>query len=332
MSKEPKEPRDWKSKLLSSSFPLEFDVAKALVQHGFSVVADYSYSRRNETGVLTDFSVDLKGLAFIPFGSDEEKTLMLELLVECKYRNPHTGTKWLFLPDPNSGDFSDRTLGYTLRVVDTFAAYNATKNYTDAFEDSFAFCYKGTEVKINEGVVTDAELKKGIAQLQYALPTLLSDAVSFHIGSHPSDNKPFMFCPILLTTAELYILNSDVTTDVVSSCDSMEGIAEKVPYLIFHSDIGPEFSRHTRATFHDIRDITTRPRFRKVAEIREAHPAIKYRSLMPDNVIRGLEAGERHYLHKYFTHFIVCSFDHLGALVETIKGSAAEMADSIEKL
>ena len=35
----------WKSKLLSSSAPMEYEVSKLLVNKGFSIHADYSYTR-----------------------------------------------------------------------------------------------------------------------------------------------------------------------------------------------------------------------------------------------------------------------------------------------
>ena len=63
----------WKSKLISSSLPLEFEVAKYFVSKGFSVTADYTYARadytyaRNDSGTVKDFSVDLKASAYLPF-------------------------------------------------------------------------------------------------------------------------------------------------------------------------------------------------------------------------------------------------------------------------
>jgi hypothetical protein len=56
----------WKSKLISSSLPLEFEVAKFLVSQGFSVSADYTYAR-DDSGIVKDFSVGLQATAYLPF-------------------------------------------------------------------------------------------------------------------------------------------------------------------------------------------------------------------------------------------------------------------------
>lgn len=69
----------WKSKLLSSSVPMEHEIARTLVDAGFSVQADYSYARVDTTdsAAVKDFSVDILARAFSPF--DEEHILHLFL-------------------------------------------------------------------------------------------------------------------------------------------------------------------------------------------------------------------------------------------------------------
>src|ERR1051325_785717 len=104
MSKDSK----WKSRLLSSSLPLEYEAAKLLVSRGFGVDSDYSYSR-DDSGVVKDFSVDVHGTAYAPFSKRKNLEIQLSLLVECKQRNPNV--KWLFFPDPNKGELSPITLG-----------------------------------------------------------------------------------------------------------------------------------------------------------------------------------------------------------------------------
>jgi hypothetical protein len=51
--------KKWKSNLLSSSLPLEYEIAKTLVTKGFVVEADYTYGRDAESGQPKDFSVDM---------------------------------------------------------------------------------------------------------------------------------------------------------------------------------------------------------------------------------------------------------------------------------
>lgn len=200
----------WKSKLVSSSFPLEFEVAKKLVKHGFSITADYVYAR-NDSGVIKDFSVDLAATAYLPFSKPNSMNSQISLLVECKQR--HQNVKWLFFPDPNRPNLSPFTLGYTIRAVDEFSRKFFKPNTTVEVDIDVPCCYKGVEIdegnnnksdqqKDNDkqkdtSRVYDSELKHGVSQLQYALPRLSSDLVLINF-----DELPFLICPILLTTSE----------------------------------------------------------------------------------------------------------------------------------
>lgn len=200
----------WKSKLVSSSFPLEFEVAKKLVKHGFSITADYVYAR-NDSGVIKDFSVDLAATAYLPFSNPNSINSKISLLVECKQR--HQNVKWLFFPDPNRPNLSPFTLGYTIRAVDEFSRKFFKPNTTVEVDIDVPCCYKGVEIdegnnnksdqqKDNDkqkdtSRVYDSELKHGVSQLQYALPRLSSDLVLINF-----DELPFLICPILLTTSE----------------------------------------------------------------------------------------------------------------------------------
>jgi len=75
--------KKWKSSLVSSSLPLEHEVARILVAKGFSVEADYTYAR-DDAGRLKDFPVDINATGYSPFNDPNQVDGMLELLVECK--------------------------------------------------------------------------------------------------------------------------------------------------------------------------------------------------------------------------------------------------------
>ena len=151
--------------LLSSGVPMEFEVAKILVKHGFSIETDYSY-RRQDAATTSDFAVDLHASASLPFENPNEITGILELLVECKHR--HRNNKWLFFPDSNDGDFSPVTLGHTLRVVDDFSPVILSKQYSTVFDENSVFCLKGVEIDLNHGNVFAKEIAHGLSHLQYA--------------------------------------------------------------------------------------------------------------------------------------------------------------------
>jgi len=75
----------WKSRLLSSSLPLEYEIAKILTQKGFTIRPDYTYSR-NDAGVTKDFSADIEASQAAPFGQDETAYASLSLVAESKFR------------------------------------------------------------------------------------------------------------------------------------------------------------------------------------------------------------------------------------------------------
>lgn len=73
----------WKDALLKTSLPLEYLVADKLSKHGFLVVGEFSYSRSNEQGIDTEFSIDLLANKFLEKRKDDAWA-NLSLLVECK--------------------------------------------------------------------------------------------------------------------------------------------------------------------------------------------------------------------------------------------------------
>ncbi len=229
--------KKWKDKLISKGIPLEFEAARILIANGFLVTADYTYAR-DDFGQLKDFSVDIHAEIDTPFKKSKEWTGILNLLVECKQRNPNV--RWLFLPDINERDLSPIKFGETLRVVDnfTYSSFIPIQS-TSEFDKDVSFCYKGVEIDEKTGNVWDSEIRHGISQLKYALPTLLVDKITWS-----GREVPFLFCPILLTNSKLMILNNDVTTDDVQETSSLNAIAKTVPYLFLYSEAGPDFRRH----------------------------------------------------------------------------------------
>ena len=303
----------WKSKLISSSLPLEFEVAKYFVSKGFSVTADYIYSR-NDSGILKDFSVDLKGSAYLPFSNPNKIKTSLDLLVECKQRNP--SVRWLFFPDPNLPDFSPITLGHTIRAVDKFSINFFRPNATINFDRSVSFCYKGVEVDESNGNVYDSELRHGILQLQYALPRLLVENALHNLYGHLEDNHPFFFCPILLTTAELMLAKRKLRTSIVEQAECLTNISETVPYLVLYSDYGPDFERHCIRESVQLKELDSQL-LDKFDTLRYENR--EYSPISTSFLCHCLANGMRADLNNYFTQFVVCNINSLNTLIKDIK-------------
>lgn len=315
----------WKSKLVSSSLPLEFEVAKSLVAHGFSVYADYAYAR-DDSGVVKDFSVDLQATAFSPFSNPNRITAQLELLVECKQRHPKV--KWLFFPDPNRADFSPIVLGRTIRTIDSFSQKFFRSNVTVEFDENAPHCYKGVEVDESDGRVYDAEIKHGVSQLQYALPRLISEAALFNLHGHREDNIPFIVCPILLTTADLLVAHNNLTANMVESATALTDIAKTTPYLILYSDYGPDFERHCARECLQLGQLDL-DEFDVIEEYRAENG--EYSFYLPSFLCRSLSEGMRSTLVNYFTQFVVCQMSSFDTLITDIKKATSKAARTLGK-
>lgn len=304
----------WKDKLISSSLPLEFEAAQILISKKFWITADYTYARTNESGISTDFSVDINANIYTPYLDPNEVTSSLELLIECKQRSPDH--KWLFLPDINKGVFSPITLGRTLHAIDEFSSSFLDQNATVDFDKRGPFCYKGIEIDERTGNVHDSEIKHGISQLQYALPRLISNGIRSY-----SQEMPFFFCPILLTTSKLMILNRGVKIDGFEKMGTIEEIAKPVPYLYLYSDFGPGFQKYCEYEFSWLKDNKSWTSLDKYRLERG-----EWDFQLPSNLSKALSMGRE---SGYFQQFVVCSLDYFPVLLNRIKKITAKAVENM---
>ncbi|HCG7916523.1 TPA: hypothetical protein NJ492_004466 [Vibrio parahaemolyticus] len=310
----------WKDKLLSSSFPLEFEAMKELSKDGFSVSSEFAYSRL-DGDTRKDFSVDIDALCFTPFENEDDVTGSVHLLIECKYRKK--GTKWLFLPDPNRSDYSPFTLGQTIRAIDNFSYDVLPPNCVVPFDEKegLEFCFKGVEVDTANASAHDGQIRHGLSQLQYALPPLLTHSIMF--GS----NIPFFICPILLTNAPLYVANKDFSMVLVQESNEIENMAKEVPYLVTYQDVSPDFTQHCVSEFN--------ANFKYSFEELESIGAFRlsegeYEHQLPIPLVKSLTTGELSTLKGYFTQFIVCNWDHFPTLISDIKANISMAMETVK--
>lgn len=318
--KSPKEKRGWKDNLLSSSVPMEFEVSKLLVKHGFYTSADYSYTRHGAQG-RDDFSVDLHASISLPYRRPNELTAELHLLIECKHR--HRKNKWLFFPDPNRGDFSLFTLGHTLRVIDDFSPALLEDQPSMAFDSKAHFCLKGVEIDLSSGTVHDAEVRRGLAQLQYALPSLVADRIQGNLLMEPEDCHPFLYCPILLTTSEILVAKSDMTVANVEDADTLADLAAPVPWVVVYCGQTEDFQRHRQIACSVLSRMVKSGAANWLDEVRKRSGVRA--SVLPSAASRELTGDySRANLGKYFGQFIVCSLTHFEALLCKLKAVASK--------
>ncbi len=231
----------WKKPLLKSGLPLEHVVTTELSKKDFWVSGEFPYIRGNEQGIDTEFSVDTH--AFQIFNPGEEDSWgVLEVLAECKYRNP--GCTWVFAPYPEVDAVPVGVIYESQELsavrVDTHPLYD--------FEQQIPYCVNGVELMGNEA--RPQSIRRALYQLRYATPSLLYHTMlrSLDIIDHEWAQIRF-YCPILVTTAELRLLDRHDDLEAIQKASSLDEIAKEVDSLIVNQGLGPQLHDFTQGLF-----------------------------------------------------------------------------------
>jgi len=292
----------WKEALLLSNMPLEFDAARLLVDEGFVVNSDFRYAW-DTAGTARDAAIDLHAKTFFSFPESPDRKAQVELLVDCRHRNP--GTVGLFLPDPNFPGASRSNGGNTVRVVDQFSPCLIQPDAMTAFDAELPLCYKGMEVNLTSGDADENLFTAGMWQLQNPLPRLLTENVLSFLSGPRSANFPFFFCPVLLTTSDLFVLKKDIRLDEIEQAQNVAELGTQTPFLIMRSDMSPDFRARCISESGRLKPLL---RTEKAMEI-EMKKARYYNSHfnLPFTIIDALNTADYYYMNSFFTRFVICS-------------------------
>src|ERR1700682_2200817 len=149
MTDQPTEKRElrWRGNLLSSSLPLEYRTARLLVDNGYSVTPDASYTRTIESTAV-EFSIDILASLLVRL-DDGIRSALVRLLVECKYRRP--GKAWFFVPDPERITITDWDPARIIRCCDQFSTIECPAEPFERLGERITPCYKGVEIDFTGG-------------------------------------------------------------------------------------------------------------------------------------------------------------------------------------
>jgi hypothetical protein len=101
-----------------------------------------------------------------------------------------------------------------------------------------SFCTKGIE--IYENGFDPNTISRGLNQLRYALPNLVAQESRAQINVWNEEDLLINFiCPILVTTADLYVLKSGLDLQDFQSASSLTDISNEVDALIAYQESGP---------------------------------------------------------------------------------------------
>jgi hypothetical protein len=317
----------WKEALLLSSMPLEFEAARLLVAEGFSVNSDFQYAWSGGEG-LRDSAVDLHASSSLAMPGFDEAVVLNELLINCAPRHPDVS--WLFLPDLNTPEFSTPRGGSTIRMIDQFSPYVISQKPAAAFDAEMPLCYRGIEINMATGEDAGPVFNRGILKLQHSLPRLLTENTFAMLTGPRKMNMPFLFCPVLVTSAPLYVIQKEVSTEDIRAASGIEEVASPAPCLIMYSDFSPDFKTRCMNEAEALKPLL---RSEKVMEI-EMKKVRHYNSHsnLPFTIIEALNAADFHYLNTLFTRFIVCTQNHFPDFVRGFKQAVHQSLENLEPL
>ncbi len=308
---------NWKKALLESSMPLEFEASRVLVSWGFSVNADFKYAW-SDSEAFKDAAVDLHAVSALPFANRQEAEARIELLINCESRHPDV--LWMFLPDPNRPEFSPGRSGAALRVIDQFSPFVISPEPSAAFDAGLTLCFRGVEIDAGTGETPGSSYKKSLSQLQNALPRLFTENTLECLTGPTPENRPFLFCPVLLTTAPLYVIQRDVELADIQAAESVTEIGDPHPFLVLYSDYSPDFKARCMDESSVLKDLLRTDEAMEI-EMKKVRYYNSHSNL-PLTIIDAVTSGQYAYLNAFFTRFIVCSLDGFPQLVDALKQAA----------
>lgn len=240
--------KKWKNALLGSGLPLEYLVANKLEKLDIYVTGEYSFWRPNENRVNTEFSVDLLASRFFEQTEGKEDFWgELRFLVECKYNYP--GVKWVFSPFPQEHEL---IIGF-INTLQDFTVTRINRELLNSFDGIFNYCLKGIE--LHEDGVNPQSIIRGINQLRYGSVQLSKNFIADQVGSwHDSELLIAFLCPILITTAPLYVVKQDLLLEDFHSADNIEDVTRNVEAVIVNPDIGVELKKYIKAVELELRN------------------------------------------------------------------------------
>jgi hypothetical protein len=221
------------------------------------------------------------------------------------------------------------TNGSVLRGVDVFSPWFIPRT-SDSFDEQIPSCYKGVEIEVNSGNVHDSEIRHGIAQLHFALPSIVATRIKGLTAEHPTDNLPFFFSAILVTNAPLVVARKRLSHAAVAQADDVSDLGRTVPYVSLHVETGPEFERHLAAQFRDLPLLLKHQEFQVVEQRRRRAGAKGWQ--LPSGTAALLAAGTGWIgLNASFNHVIVCNATAFGKLVRRLLSEVDRVSNDLKK-
>lgn len=230
-----KDTKKWKNALLKTGLPLEFDVGSILEKYELYISGEFSYTRKNENGMDTEFSVDLLAEDFVTRG--RHTWAHISHLIECKYTYPTVS--WVFTNHP---EYSINSYG-PVTVFNSLCPWLLVNGSTYEPFRGMSICIKGVE--LHESDANSHNVFRGLNQLRWAMPQLAVDLIKDQIEARDDEDLFSEFvCPILVTTAPLYVLKPNINLMGIERAKNLAEIATRVDSLVCYQKAGTQLRRY----------------------------------------------------------------------------------------
>lgn len=230
--------KDWRKKFLSTGIPLEYEVIKILNSNKeiSSLTPDYSYERKHLNEVK-EFSIDLLARQVHNGG-------YINYLVECKHRSEDK--IWLFTPNLDISPY-ENSINNCIINMDCFHDELISNSSIRGFSNSIPKAFKAIEYNKFSNDFFEGGALRGAYQLLYSIPNLVASEAEEYcdlrwiIEEEAWYNLFELICPILVTNAELRMLNSDLTMTSVKDATDINEISREVDFLSFYINNSKSF-------------------------------------------------------------------------------------------
>lgn len=183
------------------------------------------------------------------------------------------------------------------------------------------------------GEVHEKGIIHGSRQLIYAMLSLIYKHINASLYESPEECKPYIVCPILVTTADLRIFKKDFSIDSVNRAESLDDLSVSVPYLSYYSELDPGFFTHCKNIFKEIPNIHQQSKYKSLIEFRKmkysTHSSPEKYYSQPEHLVTDLTGG---YSGDIFREILICNFTQLPKLLTEIQNQITKMGNSLEKI
>jgi hypothetical protein len=204
---------------MKTGLHFEFFVSAALERAQFSVNADFPFSHVNERGETIERSVDFEVTDYISPSRSEEISGRLQLMVECKSA---PGSKWVFSPYTNP-EIIDGLERQVVAIIDDFGPWEIEDKKRRLILPNIPACIRGET--LSEAA---DQIKSATYQLRYGALAAMEQSLRF---VHFSEDFAWFFGLILVTDADLYVLDANLSDLSFRSARHFHEIAKPVDAL-----------------------------------------------------------------------------------------------------